>query len=136
MDRTVLDVFAMDPITLQWVRAELTVAMEWYTRCITGLRLTPASPKSVDAAAVLYQAFPTSTSRWRIDCTCRASRRRNWSLSLNLSAERRGGERRPGPTPKGLTRKPSKTNGRGVSMIGMLSSGRVGTGSVGGHDRR
>lgn len=57
MDSTVLDVFAMDPITLQWVRAELTVAMDWYTRCITGLRLTPASPKSVDAAAVLYQAF-------------------------------------------------------------------------------
>jgi hypothetical protein len=51
MDSTVLDVFAMDPITLQWVRAELTVAMDWYTRCITGLRLTPASPKSVDATA-------------------------------------------------------------------------------------
>jgi transposase InsO family protein len=66
MDSTVLDVFAMDPITLQWVRAELTVAMDWYTRCITGLRLTPASPKSVDAAAVLYQAFrpPPAAKDW------------------------------------------------------------------------
>lgn len=57
MDTTRLDVFAMDPITLRWVQVELTVGMDWYTRCITGIRLTPVSTKSVDAAAVLYQTY-------------------------------------------------------------------------------
>jgi transposase InsO family protein len=57
MDTTRLDVFAFDPFTLKWVQAELTIGMDWYTRCITGLRLTPVSTKAVDAAAVLYQAF-------------------------------------------------------------------------------
>jgi hypothetical protein len=27
--------------------------MDWYSRCITGLRLTPASTKAIDAASVL-----------------------------------------------------------------------------------
>jgi hypothetical protein len=31
--------------------------MDWYTRCITGIRVTPVSTKAVDASAVLYQAF-------------------------------------------------------------------------------
>ncbi len=57
MDTTRLDVFALDPLTLRWVQAELTVGMDWYTRCITGIRVTPVSTKSVDAAAVLYQAY-------------------------------------------------------------------------------
>jgi transposase InsO family protein len=57
MDTTRLDVFALDPVTLRWLQAELTIAMDWYTRCVTGLRVTPVSTKSVDAAAVLYQAF-------------------------------------------------------------------------------
>jgi len=57
MDTTRLDVFALDPVTLRWVQAELTVGMDWYTRCITGIRLTPVSTKSVDAASVLYQAY-------------------------------------------------------------------------------
>lgn len=57
MDSTRLDVFALDPVTLRWMQAELTVAMDWYTRCITGLRVTPVSTKSVDAAAVLYQTY-------------------------------------------------------------------------------
>ncbi|MEW2636546.1 transposase, partial [Streptomyces sp. NPDC048389] len=34
-----------------------TVAMDWYTRCIIGLRVTPVSTKAIDAAAVLYQAY-------------------------------------------------------------------------------
>lgn len=57
MDTTRLDVFALDPITLRWVQAELTVGMDWYTRCVVGIRLTPVSTKSVDAAAVLFQAY-------------------------------------------------------------------------------
>ncbi len=57
MDTTRLDVFALDPVTLRWMQAELTVGMDWYTRCITGIRVTPVSTKSVDAATVLYQAY-------------------------------------------------------------------------------
>lgn len=57
MDTTRLDVFALDPVTLRWVQAELTIGMDWYTRCITGIRVTPVSTKSVDAASVLYQAY-------------------------------------------------------------------------------
>jgi transposase InsO family protein len=57
LDTTRLDVFAMDAVTLRWVRAELTVALDLYTRCIVGLRLTPVSTKSIDAASVVYQAL-------------------------------------------------------------------------------
>ncbi|MGW1258518.1 Mu transposase C-terminal domain-containing protein [Streptomyces sp. NPDC002513] len=57
MDTTRLDVFALDPVTLKWVQAELTVAMDWYTRCVTGIRVTPVSTKAVDAAAVLFQTY-------------------------------------------------------------------------------
>jgi hypothetical protein len=57
MDTTRLDVFAFDPFTLKWVQAELTVSMDWYDRCICGLRLTPVSTKAVDAAGVLYQSL-------------------------------------------------------------------------------
>jgi transposase InsO family protein len=57
MDTTPLDVFALDPHTLRWVGVQLTVAMDWYSRCITGLRLTPVSTRATDAAAVLYQSF-------------------------------------------------------------------------------
>jgi transposase InsO family protein len=56
LDTTRLDVFALDPMTLQWVSLELTVAMDAYTRCILGLRLTPTT-KAVDAAAVLFQCY-------------------------------------------------------------------------------
>jgi transposase InsO family protein len=56
MDTNYLDVFALDPITLKWVTVELTIAMCAYTRCITGLRVTPTT-KSIDVAATLYQTF-------------------------------------------------------------------------------
>ena len=55
LDTTRLDVFAMEPVTCRWVQAELTAAMDLYTRCITGLRVTPVSTKAVDVAAVLYE---------------------------------------------------------------------------------
>lgn len=57
MDTTRLDVFALDPVTLRWMQAELTVAMDWYTRCITGIRITPVSTKAVDVSSVLYQCY-------------------------------------------------------------------------------
>lgn len=40
--------------------------MDWYSRCITGLRITPVSTKSVDAAATLYQTYrpPPSGRGW------------------------------------------------------------------------
>ncbi|MEU9970429.1 helix-turn-helix domain-containing protein [Streptomyces malaysiensis] len=64
MDTTRLDVFAFDPLTLRWVQAELTIAMDWYTRCVTGIRVTPVSTKAVDVSAVLYQCFrPRSAGR-------------------------------------------------------------------------
>ncbi|MCH9736188.1 MAG: Mu transposase C-terminal domain-containing protein [Actinomycetia bacterium] len=71
MDTTRLDVFAMDPVTLRWSQVELTVAMDWYTRCITGMRLTPVSTKSIDAASVLYQAYrpPAAPATWPREAT-------------------------------------------------------------------
>jgi hypothetical protein len=44
------------PVTLRWVRCGLTIAMDLYSRAITGLRLSPVSTKSVDAALVLFEA--------------------------------------------------------------------------------
>lgn len=62
LDTTRLDVFAMEPITLRWARAELTIALDLYTRCIAGLRLTPVSTRSIDAAAVLFEALQPPTT--------------------------------------------------------------------------
>jgi transposase InsO family protein len=67
LDTTRLDVFAMDPVTLRWVQCELTIAMDLYDRCITGLRLTPVSTKAVDAAAVLFESvrpLPEPAAGW------------------------------------------------------------------------
>jgi transposase InsO family protein len=41
LDTQDMDVFAMEPVTCRWVRAQLTVAQDLFTRCITGLRVTP-----------------------------------------------------------------------------------------------
>lgn len=56
MDTTPLNVFAVAPVTGKWVRVELTVAMDLFSRCILGLRLTPVSTKSIDVAGVLMEA--------------------------------------------------------------------------------
>jgi transposase InsO family protein len=66
LDTTRLDVFALDPVTLRWTQAELTVGMDWYTRCVTGIRVTPVSTKSMDAVAMLYQSYrpPTAGKDW------------------------------------------------------------------------
>jgi transposase InsO family protein len=63
LDSTPLDVFAMEPLTLRWVRVELTIALDLYSRAIVGLRLSPVSTKSVDAAVVLYETLTPDTAR-------------------------------------------------------------------------
>jgi transposase InsO family protein len=63
LDSTPLDVFAMEPLTLRWVGVELSVALDLYSRCILGLRLSPVSTKSVDAALMLYETLMPDTVR-------------------------------------------------------------------------
>lgn len=55
LDTNDLDVFAMEPVTLRWVKVQLTAAMDLYSRCIVGLKVTPVSTKAVDVASVLYE---------------------------------------------------------------------------------
>jgi hypothetical protein len=57
LDTQDLDVFAMEPVTCRSVRTQVTVAQDLFTRCITGLRVTPVSTKAVDVAGVLYQTI-------------------------------------------------------------------------------
>lgn len=61
LDTTRLDVFAMEPVTCQWVQCDLTAAMDLYDRCICGLRLTPVSTKALDVAGVLYETVHPHT---------------------------------------------------------------------------
>ncbi len=61
--------FGVDLVTLRWTRIELSAAMDWYTRCIVGLRLTPVSTKAVDAAE----------NRSRPDCRPRSAGPCVWS---------------------------------------------------------
>ncbi|MDN5803421.1 MAG: helix-turn-helix domain-containing protein [Microlunatus sp.] len=61
LDSTPLDVFAMEPITLRWVNVELSVGMDLYSRCITGLTLRPVAAKAPDVAGVLYQTVTPQT---------------------------------------------------------------------------
>lgn len=63
LDTTPLDVFAMEPLTLRWVRVELTIAMDLYSRCIVGLRLSPISTKAVDATVVLFETVRPGSRR-------------------------------------------------------------------------
>ena len=66
LDTTPLDVFAMEPLTLRWVRLELTIAMDLFSRAICGLRLSAMSTKAVDAAVVLFETLtPASTAHHR-----------------------------------------------------------------------
>ncbi|WP_323958833.1 Mu transposase C-terminal domain-containing protein [Arthrobacter sp. JZ12] len=55
LDTNRLDVWALNEITLKWVQTELTVAMDVYSGCILGLRLSPISTRSIDVAPVLYE---------------------------------------------------------------------------------
>lgn len=57
MDGYMLDVFAMEPVTMRWVNTELTVAMDLYDRSLKGIRLRPVAAKSADVAGVLLQCL-------------------------------------------------------------------------------
>ncbi|MEU4360343.1 Mu transposase C-terminal domain-containing protein [Promicromonospora sp. NPDC023987] len=71
LDTQDLDVFAMEPVTCRWVRAQLTVAQDLFTRCIVGLRVTAVSTKAVDVAGVLYEAVAgrEAPSSWPKEAT-------------------------------------------------------------------
>lgn len=65
MDSYRLDVFAMEPVTLRWVNTELTVGMDLFDRCITGLRMRPVAAQSPDVASVLFQTVTPQTWGWQ-----------------------------------------------------------------------
>jgi transposase InsO family protein len=52
IDSTPLDVFALDPVSFEWLRLELTIALDLYTRSIVAALLTPTT-RAVDAALLL-----------------------------------------------------------------------------------
>jgi transposase InsO family protein len=56
LDTQDLDIFAMEPVTCRWVKAQLTVAQDLFDRQILGLKVTAVSTKAVDVAGVLYEA--------------------------------------------------------------------------------
>lgn len=93
MDSTRLDVFAFDPLTLRWVQAELSIGMDWYTRCVTGIRLTPVSKKAVDESAVLYPVVPATASGAGLAKTC--------GLAQARAPQDGAGRRRRGRRPAG-----------------------------------
>jgi len=69
IDTTSLDVFAIDPFTFQWVRLDLTAAIDVCTRSILAFRLTPFSTQGVDLALLLSDLLsPTPVDgRWPAD---------------------------------------------------------------------
>jgi len=69
IDTTSLDVFAIDPFTFQWVRLDLTVALDLCTRSVLAFRLTPFSTQGVDLALLLSDLLsPTPMDgRWPAD---------------------------------------------------------------------
>jgi hypothetical protein len=101
LDTTRSDVFALDPVTLKWVQCEITVSMDWYSRCITGLRVT-GSTKSIDVSSTLFHTLPASTRTPGVARTCRLARPWHSPRCVDRSrrdgrAGRRGG--RPGAGP-------------------------------------
>ena len=69
IDTTSLDVFAIDPFTFQWVRLDLTVALDIATRSVLAFRATPYSTQGIDLALLLSDLLsPTPVDgRWPTD---------------------------------------------------------------------
>jgi transposase InsO family protein len=53
IDATRLDCFALDPVTMRWLRLELVIALDLFTRSLVGWRFTPIGTNRVDAALLL-----------------------------------------------------------------------------------
>jgi hypothetical protein len=82
MDTTHLDVFAIDPHTLRWVDVDLTVGMDWYSRCealnrrsrqYTAAQQTPQTSRTGDRTPLarpptrrLYRLGRRGTGKWII----------------------------------------------------------------------
>ena len=54
IDSTVLDMFCVDPKTMEWTRVILIVAFDIYSRSIVSWRFIPESAKALDAALMLF----------------------------------------------------------------------------------
>lgn len=67
MDTHVLDVFALDAVTRQWLQCQVTVAQDLYTRAIVGLSVTPVSTKAVDVATVLFEVCHPGAIRGAVE---------------------------------------------------------------------
>ena len=53
IDCTPLDVYAVDPVSFEWISLVLTIALDLYTRSILAWRFTPQGAKDIDAALLL-----------------------------------------------------------------------------------
>lgn len=53
IDSTPLDVFALDPVSFEWLQLDLTIALDLYTRSIVAAVLTPSGTRGVDLALLL-----------------------------------------------------------------------------------
>lgn len=96
LDTTRLDVFAMEPVTLRWLPVELTIAIDLYSRCIIGLRLSPCSTNSQDVAEVLFQAVsPPAEEAGRADYPYHG-------VPEHVVIQRNGGAGLPGCVPETL----------------------------------
>jgi putative transposase len=53
IDCTPLDVYAVDPVSFNWISLVLTIALDLYTRSILAWRFTPRGAKDIDATLLL-----------------------------------------------------------------------------------
>jgi len=63
IDTSPLDVFAVNPLTLECVRLELTLALDVFSRSIVGWRFTPYGTTEVDAALLLHDIITPKAMR-------------------------------------------------------------------------
>jgi len=63
IDCTELDVYAVDPISFDWIPLILTVALDLYTRSILAWRFTPRDAKDIDAALLLADIIRPKAAR-------------------------------------------------------------------------
>jgi transposase InsO family protein len=70
IDSTPLDVFALDPVSFDWLPLELTIALDVFTRSIVAAVLTPRGTRGVDLSLLLRDVIgpkplpPGATGGW------------------------------------------------------------------------